>query len=221
MNGRMWTSLVGACLLLLTCASQAQKITWKDPVGGSWNDPAKWDLNRVPAAGDSVFITAAGDYTVTMLSATVRHLTLGGAGGTPELSVDVKGGGWLTVSDTLFNSGTLIMTASNLVSGQGGIAVAGGALVNSGTLNISPGAGGGRTLNASLDNRGVVNVDIPLGITRLPQCTSTAGRSMYGPTSPSIRGARVPASPTVARSPWTAAEHFSSRMGSSSRIRVR
>lgn len=48
---------------------QPATITWTNPAGGSWHSPGNWDLNRVPAAGDSVVIPdLAGAQTISYSS---------------------------------------------------------------------------------------------------------------------------------------------------------
>jgi hypothetical protein len=38
---------------------------WINPAGGDWNTPSNWSINRLPAAGDDVFIDVPGDVTIT------------------------------------------------------------------------------------------------------------------------------------------------------------
>jgi len=40
-------------------------IQWTNPFGGDWNNPANWDLGRLPAAQDDVIIDVPGAVTIT------------------------------------------------------------------------------------------------------------------------------------------------------------
>ncbi|HKS05042.1 MAG TPA: hypothetical protein VJR92_01915 [Gemmatimonadaceae bacterium] len=89
-------------------------IIWTNASGGAWETPSNWNLNRVPQAGDSVVITLAGDYTVTLGSGpTVSYVTLGAAPGTQSLSlVDAS----ITIDNafTINTNGVLELAVSNL-----------------------------------------------------------------------------------------------------------
>ena len=77
----MWTLLtrpaaivtalaIGASLAAETAWAETK--LWKDPVSGNWSDGTKWDPPGAPAAGDSVSVTVAGTYAVTLdVNATV------------------------------------------------------------------------------------------------------------------------------------------------------
>ena len=62
-------------------------ISWTNTSGGLWSAPANWDAQFVPRSFDSVNITAAGTYTVTVdTSVNVVGLTIGGATGQQTLT---------------------------------------------------------------------------------------------------------------------------------------
>ncbi|XP_065828888.1 uncharacterized protein [Oscarella lobularis] len=66
-------------------------VLWSNTNGGSWLDPNNWTPSRVPTAGDIVFITARGSYTVLVTSAapiTVKSLIVGGSNSNPTLFVE-------------------------------------------------------------------------------------------------------------------------------------
>ena len=44
----------------------ASTVSWINPAGGSWQDAANWSTGAVPVFTDTVLITRAGSYTVTM-----------------------------------------------------------------------------------------------------------------------------------------------------------
>jgi Tol biopolymer transport system component len=121
------------------------------PGSGVWSDPGKWSLGRVPIPGDTVRITAGGDYTVTMdVSATVARLLLGGT--TDIVALNAAGYG-LTVTDPgpaleILPFGYLQLAETGLVADQitnEGTIIAGDALIESalitnvGTLDVQYG----------------------------------------------------------------------------------
>jgi hypothetical protein len=100
-------------------------ITFQDANGGSWQDPAKWDLNRVPAAGDDVVIPAfVGNPVITFSSGTtsIRSLTssetvrvIGGSLTATQIAqveqtFQLNGG---TVSGTLVSGSMVVQSTGN------------------------------------------------------------------------------------------------------------
>jgi hypothetical protein len=84
-----------ACLLAVgllgvsAAAAQACDANWKGG-SGSWGTASAWSPEAVPTGGQSVCITAAGTYTVTVSAdAAAKTLTVGGAASAP--TVDVVG----------------------------------------------------------------------------------------------------------------------------------
>ena len=66
-------------------------VLWSNTAGGSWLDPSNWIPPRVPSAGDVVYVTARGTYTVIVASPSpisVRYLVVGGSSSYPSLLVE-------------------------------------------------------------------------------------------------------------------------------------
>jgi hypothetical protein len=143
---RLWL----LCLLGVFLPVKAADVFWANPAGGNWNVATNWSPVGVPAAGDNVFITAAGTYTVTLnVSATVGSLTVGGSSGTQRLTNSTTAN-MLTLNGPglIAADGVLGMTAGT-VTGPGELTVQGRFLWNGGTLS-----GLGRTVvsaNGSLE----------------------------------------------------------------------
>ncbi len=118
----MRTTLLFAALVVANVSSAAV-VTWTNTNGGLWSGAANWSGGAVPTAGDDVFITTAGTYSVTQdVHVTVASLTLGGVSG----------------RQTLTNSGTtLVMSGSSAVNSNGVIALNGGTLGGVGPLNVA------------------------------------------------------------------------------------
>ena len=132
--------------------TSATTVTWLNAAGGNWNNAANWQdgagTNRVPGAGDDVFITTPGTYTVTLdISTTVNSLTLGGANGTQTFDESTRG---LTLDAASTVNANGVFIQSGTLNGAGTITVNGtfnhtGSLAGTGALNINAGA----TLNLS------------------------------------------------------------------------
>ncbi|HSA27719.1 MAG TPA: hypothetical protein P5159_14395, partial [Phycisphaerae bacterium] len=160
--------LPGIVLLvgLVATGTSATTITWTGSgATGSWHTAGNWDLNRVPAAGDDVFIPdVAGTTSITFSSGstTVHSLTCSEAfvlsGGT--LSLDEAstmntgcafGGGTLGGTGTLtlhgastWSGGTMTGSGTTVVATDGSLAITGTAylyrnLTNDGTLSWTGG----------------------------------------------------------------------------------
>jgi hypothetical protein len=64
--------------LLLSLRIHAATILWTNTAGGLWNIPANWSPNTVPGSGDTVYITNAGSYAVSVnVSATLGDFFVG------------------------------------------------------------------------------------------------------------------------------------------------
>jgi len=149
---------VTVLLTTLTVASlQGSTISWTNSSGGLWSAPANWNTHFVPGPSDSVNITAAGTYTVTMdTNVSILNLTLGGGSGVQTL----------TNSTMTFSVTNMLVTANGIFSLGGGTLGGGGSATNQGTFNWGGGTvsipltvAGGGVLNF---NGAAVNIYSPL-----------------------------------------------------------
>src|SRR5690349_13828584 len=122
----MWSKLRLLCLLVVYTGAclpaRAAQVHWMNTTGGNWGTGANWDTGTVPAAGDDVFITANGAYTVTLnVSASVNSISVGGSAGAQTLSIP---GSILTLAGASSVSGTgLLSLSGGTISGAGNLAV--------------------------------------------------------------------------------------------------
>lgn len=86
-QGLIGLALPLACLMLTQLDSQAAIRVWKAPVSGGWGDNTKWVGDVSPQAGDTIYITNSGTFTVTIAGDIPGGtLYLGGiSGGTQSL----------------------------------------------------------------------------------------------------------------------------------------
>ena len=176
-NGRSWQlfsdGLPAAAVLSLTIDSQnqifagidgqgvfvnalplgAQDVFWNAALSGNWSEPGNWSTNTVPTALDRVFITQAGDYTVTLdIPATVQHLELG------ALDAPATGRQILSTNNqTLAIGGAAKIQpqAELLVTVQSVLSFA-GRLENLGTITWQ---GGAISAQDTLENSGAVDLE--------------------------------------------------------------
>jgi hypothetical protein len=91
-------------------AAQACEKTWVGGSGhnGNWGTEGDWSPSGVPGSGQSVCITAAGAYTVTLPAngGVAKTLTVGGASGVQ--TIDVPGESWNNAGNT---SNETVLTA--------------------------------------------------------------------------------------------------------------
>lgn len=124
----------------------AANLIWTNTAGGNWSAAANWSPNQVPTPADNVFITNAGNYTVTLdQGAAVANLTLGTS---PSATTNIlyNGAYAITVADTitvrsngwLQSYGTISVT--NRLDVQGQFAFWGGTLNGGGLVTVQPGA---------------------------------------------------------------------------------
>jgi hypothetical protein len=136
---------ISASLILAVCTVSGATIAWNNTGGGAWSNPANWSPNLVPGFFDSVQITAAGTYTVTVdTNVTITSLTLGGASGVQTLTNYNQ-----TVAIT---NGSVV--AANGVLDLGGGTLSGGPMTLQGTLNW---AGATVNLPLTVTTSGVLN----------------------------------------------------------------
>ncbi|MGE5743833.1 MAG: beta strand repeat-containing protein [Gemmatimonadota bacterium] len=133
-----FTAVVSAAFNVLPSGAG---IAWINAAGGNWSNPANWSPARVPAKGDTVFITLGGSYTVTLdVNDTVAFLTVGG--GAPTLTASSRTLG-VDSGGSVAAGATVTLTNSTL-NGTG-------ILASQGTLNLQ-----NTTVNSGLSNLGLL-----------------------------------------------------------------
>jgi len=101
------TLAIISLFLAAICHARAATVVWTNTAGGNWNNTNNWSPNTVPASGDTVLITNAGTYTVTLnAAATLAGLTVGGTNGTQTLT---NNGFTLTLNgDSFFETNSVL-----------------------------------------------------------------------------------------------------------------
>lgn len=113
---------------------------------GNWSNASLWSDGAVPGATDTVTIDVPGNYTVTLdADVSVDQLTLGTSSGTQILNVN---GFTLTVGDSLIVRG----------GGTGHLEVLNGGTVAAAALVVDGELLASGTVDAPIDNRGLVTV---------------------------------------------------------------
>ncbi len=156
--------LIASLLAALAVVNlHASTLTWTNTSGGVWSAPLNWDAHFVPRPFDSVNITGAGTYTVTVdTNVTIAGLTLGGATGLQTLTNN---------NQTVVITNALV--GANGIFSLGGGSLSGGQMTNQGTFNWSAGLvatamtvaaagtlnvnGTGVTLESALTNTGTIH----------------------------------------------------------------
>jgi hypothetical protein len=132
-------------------------------VAGSFGlSSASFGLNGGALAGNAPVLTSAAlsigaGSTVSGLLVVQASSTLSGniaAGQTIRVQGSGSGSGSLTASAGFTNAGTIELTSTNISLAS--LTVSAGTLTNTGTISALAGAGGSRTLNATLDNQGLL-----------------------------------------------------------------
>ncbi|HXR46268.1 MAG TPA: hypothetical protein VN784_02410, partial [Candidatus Limnocylindrales bacterium] len=137
---------LGAVLGLTVSTLYGATITWTNTSGGVWSSPLNWSPNIVPRGSDTVQITAAGTYTVTVdTNVAIQSLTLGGTSGAQILTNNTQ-----TIGIT--NS---CLVGANGILNLGGGTLSGGLLTLQGTFNWASGTVAGPLTIAS---GGVLNI---------------------------------------------------------------
>jgi uncharacterized repeat protein (TIGR01451 family) len=143
-------------------------LAWINPAGGLWSDAANWSNGVVPGPSDIAFITLSGNYTVLVdRTVSVGTLTLGGASGSPTLWIQGNSSSntTFTVNNDFTSNATIRLESQNAGTLSG--LVVNGLLTNTGTINVEPGSGGARRLEASFNNLGLLNVNAGLTLSKL------------------------------------------------------
>ena len=135
-------------LVIFPWAAPAASVAWTNLNGGLWSAATNWSPNTVPTPAPDVFITAAGNYTVTQdLHVAIASLTLGGASGTPTLTnavanLTLNGASTVNATGVLgFGGGTLavagVLTVGGTVVWAGGTISGALTVATNGVLNIN------------------------------------------------------------------------------------
>jgi hypothetical protein len=125
-----------AALFTLNIQTHAATLVWTNTAGGAWSTAANWSPNAVPAAGDLVFITNSGTYTVSFnTSVNLASLTVGhtSATGLQQLS---NLGGTLTVTNVSSASNGVIHLSSGTFTTAGTADLVGPVNHNTGTWQL-------------------------------------------------------------------------------------
>src|ERR1700674_452209 len=132
---------------------------------GNWNDGTKWSTGSPPAAGDDVFIDAAGTYTVTFNGVISVHSVILGntTSGTQTLAVQGTGSDThlaVTSASSVKTHGAVVLTSTGV--GYAWWDQQGGTLTNNGSLTVQAGGTGLRYLYGTVVNNGSVTVSTGL-----------------------------------------------------------
>jgi hypothetical protein len=111
----------------------AGQVTWSNPAGGSWFEPANWTPD-VPSAADDVVIDLAGEYVITIEGALAQasSLTLAAPG------VVLQNDGFLLVESDLVLGGSGLSGGGDVTVG-GDLRFESGTISGSGLLHVSGG----------------------------------------------------------------------------------
>ncbi|HEX7938311.1 MAG TPA: hypothetical protein VF483_04915, partial [Gemmatimonadaceae bacterium] len=160
---------------LLTCSN-----SWVTATSGNWETASNWSAGHAPTSTEDACITLEGNYTVYVIGAQVKSLTLSAPGNVDKPTLQLygftNGPGWpptdgnLYVTNNIDNYGTIIMTNAGAPN-PGGAAITitstGGKWFNhaGSALYVRAGTGPGRQINAGIVNDGDVGFDISTVIT--------------------------------------------------------
>jgi len=163
--------VVFLCVSLIAAVSPARAatVTWINPAGGSWNNPANWtdgSINRIPTGTDNVVIDLDASYVVSLNTpASVTGIVLGAAAGVNVQTLDLVASGLLTTTGPStftsrgflrINGGTLTanagitssapisliagtLTGTGAISQNGSFTWSGGSISGTGSLNLGGG----------------------------------------------------------------------------------
>jgi hypothetical protein len=153
--------------------------TWNGG-SGDWSVDGNWTPFGVPSSMDTVCITAAGTYTVTLKgSQAAEGITLGAPSGTQTLVLEAGGdpdgpGGVTnahavlvldnqgTGSSGVLANGAIVLTASHSSFTAHLNGDLGEPLANAGTITVDPGVGGDRWWEGEVNNTGTININASL-----------------------------------------------------------
>ena len=131
-------------VLAVQVSGRAEALSWTNHLGGNWTVAANWSPNRLPTAGDTVFITNSGSYGVTLNAVvTIAGLVVGGAEGVQTLvlsgnTLTLQGAG-LVKSNAQWNLAGGVLAGPCVVSVAGTINWTSATLQGDAALSIAPG----------------------------------------------------------------------------------
>ncbi len=135
--------------LLAAGSATAADLNWVSAGGGAFNDPANWDGNVAPGAGDTVSFAANSNFTVTFAGGVTTDKASFSTTSGSNLVIDLGGHSWTVIpaADLVgFDAGIPLETPSLTLQGGGAIGVAGqtvlgGATIQGGTVLFGAAAG--------------------------------------------------------------------------------
>jgi hypothetical protein len=117
---------------VITVITGGRTMTWAAAVSGDWMNPDRWVPNRAPRAADSVNITAAGAYSVSLDvpgAVTVDRLTVGS---TDQDAIALEIGQTalgLESGGTVLPGGKVELVGGGILGSEGGLTIDGGEAV--------------------------------------------------------------------------------------------
>ncbi|MGB2867742.1 MAG: Ig-like domain-containing protein, partial [Bacteroidota bacterium] len=115
---------------------------WINTSGGLWSDPNNWSTSQVPSDLDTVYILAAGEYTVQLdVDSRIARFTILNSAGTHTLEVNNA----LTISTGSRVAGRLLISGTldgpgDLIVNNGYLGITQGQLKGSGVITIEAGS---------------------------------------------------------------------------------
>ena len=157
---------------------------WTNTSGGPWNVAANWvnaanpSDHHVPNTTDNAVINVPGNVTVTYQGSQPTVLTLQNNDTIWVNGSNAGGNATLSVSQSITNDGTILLQSSN-AGYSDAISTGSGTLTNDpdGTIQVTNGSGGPRTITGTLVNQGQIEVDGASYLTITGRTTRPAGRS--------------------------------------------
>ena len=145
------TAMEGSTQETTSVTFVSSAVIWANGINGTWQTALYWTPNRVPEAGDSVFITASGTYTVTDPQTTTVYSLATAA----NAILDITGGTFTIYAgtDTGANAGTVEVEAGATLDILPSMVTNTGALTNAGVLDLDSATVAG----GSLSNAGTVD----------------------------------------------------------------
>ena len=176
---------------------------WTNTSGGSWNVAANWanaanpSDHHVPNTTDNAVIDVPGNVTVTYQGSQPTVLTLQNNDTIWVNGSNAGGNATLSVSQSITNDGTILLQSSN-AGYSDAISTGSGTLTNDpdGTIQVTNGSGGPRTITGTLVNQGQIVVD-GASYLSITGAYYAAGGSISGPGYLFNCALYVTASPTT------------------------